>query len=103
MTKVATAIAFSPYGVFFRVKAQTALPLKLQQTIPLPGVTGSFDHFAIDLSEDVLFAAAKGNHTVEVVDLKTGKIIQSDPRTCRSRMDWRGLRRPIGYISPTES
>lgn len=57
--------------------AQSVPPLALQRTIPLPGVRGGFDHFAIDLSGEVLFAAAKDNHTVEVVDLKTGKVIQS--------------------------
>jgi DNA-binding beta-propeller fold protein YncE len=51
--------------------------LKLQKTITLPGVTGKFDHFAIDLATDTLFAAAAGNQTVEVVDVKTGKVLQA--------------------------
>jgi DNA-binding beta-propeller fold protein YncE len=57
--------------------AQTAAPLVLQKTISLPGVSGGFDHFAINLGEQVLFAAAKDHHTIEVVDLKTEKVIQS--------------------------
>jgi len=85
MTKIATAIVLF-FLCGFAAQAQTAPPLKLQQTIALPGVTGNFDHFAIDLSRDILFAAAKGNHTVEVVNLKTGKIIQSI----------RGLEKPHG-------
>ena len=31
--------------------------LKLVQTIPLPGVTGRFDHFAIDIKGQRLFVA----------------------------------------------
>lgn len=76
MTKIATAIALS-FLCCCAAQAQTVSPLELQKTIPLPGVVGGFDHFAIDLSGDVLFAAAKDNHTVEVVNLQTGKIAQT--------------------------
>ena len=57
--------------------AQSAPPLKLIQTIPLPGVKGRFDHFAIDAKGNRLFVAALGNNTLEVVDLIAGKRIQS--------------------------
>jgi DNA-binding beta-propeller fold protein YncE len=57
--------------------AQVPPSLSLQKTIPLPGLSGKFDHFAIDLAGQRLFAAATGNHSVEVIDLKTGKIAQS--------------------------
>jgi DNA-binding beta-propeller fold protein YncE len=57
--------------------AEPPSPLTLRQTIPLAGVTGKFDHFAIDLESHRLFAAATGNHSVEVIDLKTGKVEQS--------------------------
>jgi DNA-binding beta-propeller fold protein YncE len=57
--------------------AQQPATLVLSSTIPLPGVTGKFDHFAIDLSGNRLFAAATGNHSVEVVSLTSGKIEQS--------------------------
>ncbi|MFC5863298.1 YncE family protein [Acidicapsa dinghuensis] len=57
--------------------AQPAPPLVLQQTVKLPGVTGKFDHFAIDLKGNRLFAAATGNHSVEVIDLATGKVEQT--------------------------
>jgi 4-phytase/acid phosphatase len=52
-------------------------PLTLQQTIPLPGVAGKFDHLAIDAEGNRLFIAATGNHSVEVIDLKTDKVQQS--------------------------
>jgi len=64
-------------GCSLAAVSQTSAPLTLKQTIPLPGVSGKFDHFAIDLAGERLFAAATGNHSVEVIDLKTGKVEQS--------------------------
>jgi hypothetical protein len=57
--------------------ASSAAQLVMQQTIVLPGVTGKFDHFAVDETGNRLFAAATGNHSVEVVNLVTGKTEQS--------------------------
>ena len=57
--------------------AQQTQTLTLVQTVRLPGVTGKFDHFAIDLAGKRLFAAATGNHSVEVIGLATGKVEQS--------------------------
>jgi DNA-binding beta-propeller fold protein YncE len=57
--------------------AQSSAPLTLSRTIPLPGAVGKFDHLAIDPAGSRIFIAATGNHTVEVVDLKTDKIQQS--------------------------
>lgn len=51
--------------------------LKLTQTIPLPGVEGRIDHMSVDASGGRLFVAALGNNTVEVVDLKAGKVARS--------------------------
>src|SRR5437016_2642179 len=48
-------------------------PLKLVQTIPLPGVEGRIDHMAVDVKGGRLFIAALGNNTVEVVDLNRGQ------------------------------
>src|SRR4051812_27232085 len=48
-------------------------PLRLVQTIPLPGVRGRFDHFAIDLKAQRVFVAALGNNTVEILDVAGGK------------------------------
>jgi DNA-binding beta-propeller fold protein YncE len=56
---------------------QASTPFTLSQTIPLPGVSGRFDHFAVDTDGQRLFAAATSNHSVEVIDLKTGKVEQS--------------------------
>ena len=51
--------------------------LKLKQTIPLPGVEGRIDHFALDASDERLFVCALGNNTVEVLDLRKGERIRS--------------------------
>ena len=52
--------------------AQSA-PLKLKQTILLPGVEGRIDHFAADSSGQRLFVCALGNNSLEVVDLRKGE------------------------------
>jgi DNA-binding beta-propeller fold protein YncE len=57
--------------------AQPSVPLILNRTIPLAGITGRFDHLAIDVAGNRLFIAATSNHSVEVIDLKTDKIEQS--------------------------
>jgi hypothetical protein len=56
---------------------QTDAPLVLERKILLPSVKGKFDHFAIDEVGNRLFAAATGNKSVEVIDLASGKVIQS--------------------------
>ena len=56
--------------------AQSA-PLKLKQTIPLPGVEGRIDHFASDPSGQRLFVCALGNNSLEVIDLQKGERVHS--------------------------
>jgi hypothetical protein len=51
--------------------------LSLAKTIPLPGVTGRFDHFALDIKGNRLFVAALGNNTLKAIDLVAGKRLQS--------------------------
>ena len=51
-------------------------PLKLVTTTPLPGFTGDFDHFALDLNGKRLFLTAENHKTVEVFDLD-GKHLHS--------------------------
>lgn len=69
-------------------RAQEPATLRLTKTIPLPGVKGRFDHFAIDVQGRRLFLAALGNNTLEVVDLAAGKHLQSIP----------GLHKPTGVV-----
>jgi DNA-binding beta-propeller fold protein YncE len=56
--------------------AQEKPPMKLVATTPLPGFTGDFDHFQVDLKGKRLFLTAEDHKTVEVFDLD-GKRIKS--------------------------
>ena len=53
--------------------------LSLSATISLPKVKGGFDLMAIDSAGQRLFLAAEDNHTVEVLDIKNNKPINSLP------------------------
>ncbi len=58
--------------------AQDKLPLKLVQTIPLPGLQeGDFDHFAADVEGHRLFLTAEKNGAVQVFDTTTNKLIHT--------------------------
>src|SRR6202047_4119550 len=57
------------FALSLRVGAQEKPPMKLVATTPLPGFTGDFDHFGIDLKGKRLFLAAEDHKTVEVFDL----------------------------------
>ena len=61
---------FLMIAVLGNVNAQ---PLKLENTIALPGVEGRIDHLAVDLNGQRLFVAALGNNTVEVLDIKSAR------------------------------
>jgi DNA-binding beta-propeller fold protein YncE len=52
-------------------------PLQLVQTIPLPGIEGRIDHFSIDVKGKRAFLAALAKNTIEVVDLKAGRVTQT--------------------------
>src|SRR5579872_4771571 len=57
--------------------AQEKAPLKLVATTPMPGYTGDFDHFGLDLKGHRLFLASENQKTVEVFDLRTGARLHS--------------------------
>jgi len=69
---LATAAAF-----LFSVHTGNAAGLRLVRTIPLSGVNGRIDHFAIDLAGQRLFVCALGNNSVEVLDLRAGARVKS--------------------------
>jgi DNA-binding beta-propeller fold protein YncE len=63
-----------------RVQSQVLEPLKLIGSIPLAGLhDGDFDHFALDSPGQRLFLAAEQNAAVEVMDLRTNKLVQTIP------------------------
>jgi hypothetical protein len=55
----------------------TTAPLRLVQTIPLPGVAGYLGHMSVDAASQRLFVAALGNSSVEIVDLRAGQSVAS--------------------------
>ena len=61
--------------------------LELEATIPMPGVKGRIDHFAIDTRRERLFVAALGNDTAEAemgfaeVHFETGREMEEFVKT----------------------
>lgn len=51
--------------------------LSLEAHIPHPSVKGRIDHFGVDVKGQRLFVAAFENHTLEVVDLKSGQRVHA--------------------------
>lgn len=56
---------------------QESQVLSLESQIPLPNVKGRIDHFGVDIKGQRLFVAAVENHTLEVVDLKSGRRVHT--------------------------
>lgn len=67
------ALCAPPWG--FGVAKQPSAPLVLEATIPLPDTGGRIDHMAVDLRRGRLFVAELGNGTVDVVDLKSHRVV----------------------------
>ena len=53
--------------------------LRLIQTIPLKGAAGRVDHMAVDNQHGRLFVANLSNNSLDIVDLKAGKLIKQIP------------------------
>jgi DNA-binding beta-propeller fold protein YncE len=70
------------------LSAESGNALKFANTIPLPGVKGRFDHFAIDTNAHHLFVAALGNNTLEILDVAAAKRLHTI----------QGLRKPTGVV-----
>jgi DNA-binding beta-propeller fold protein YncE len=69
-------VMITVYGV--NARPQGSSPLKLVQTFKLlPDVKGNFDHFAIDVKNNRLFATPEEYKAVFVFDLKSGKLIHT--------------------------
>ena len=56
--------------------SSTPAPLKLADSVDLPGYTGDFDHFAIDPKDGRVFLAGEESAELEVFDRNSGKVIQ---------------------------
>ena len=66
---------------------QSSSPLSLETQIPLPNVKGRIDHLSVDAKGQRLFVAAVENHTVEIIDLKSG----TDVRTLTDLVEPQGV------------
>jgi DNA-binding beta-propeller fold protein YncE len=53
--------------------------LELVQTIPLKGAAGRLDHLALDTKGKRLFVANLSNNSLDVIDLKAGKLVKQIP------------------------
>src|SRR5437868_10966628 len=53
--------------------------IELTQTIVLKGKAGKLDHLALDAKRDRLFLANTTNGTLDIVDLKAGKLLKQIP------------------------
>lgn len=65
---------------FSSCKAQPAFGegyLSLSKTIQMPGVKGRIDHLDVNIKEKIVYIAALGNNTLEVIDLQAGKVVHS--------------------------
>jgi YVTN family beta-propeller protein len=74
--RCASAIGTLLVGVVL-AHAQSHSPLRLEKTIPLPDVKGRIDHLSFDPDNQRLFVAALGNNTVEVIDVKSSKVMRT--------------------------
>jgi DNA-binding beta-propeller fold protein YncE len=59
--------------------AADPVSLELIQTIPLKGTAGRLDHLALDARGERLFIANLSNNSLDVVDLKAGKLVKQIP------------------------
>ncbi len=77
MIKISIAIiGFCACINSFNTQAQ-ANSLKLTASITLPNVKGRIDHLSFYSKHQLVFVAALGNNTIEVVDLKAKKVIHT--------------------------
>jgi hypothetical protein len=90
MTILAWLCVLSPLQT---APAASAPPLRFETEIPLAGVSGRFDHMAVDLERGRLYVAALGNDSLEVIDLEAGARVESVA----------GLGRPTGIALDPET
>jgi DNA-binding beta-propeller fold protein YncE len=67
------------------INAADQPPLERVQTIALKGPVGGLDHLAVDAKRGRLFVANTVNNSLDIVDLKAGKLIKQVPGQGRIR------------------
>jgi DNA-binding beta-propeller fold protein YncE len=81
VTALSTALLTS---AVIPAKAETP-PLERVRTIALKGPVGGLDHLAVDAKRGRLFVANTVNNSLDVVDLKAGKLLKQVPGQGRIR------------------
>lgn len=77
MSGISAALAVAILIVSPGAVGQEEQVLSLETHIPFTDVKGRIDHFGVDVKNQRLFVAAVENHTLEVVDLKSGQRIHT--------------------------
>ena len=89
MKRLGSMFLLAAFASFtFRAHGQNNAPLRLVQTIAMPGVEGRIDHLSADVKGQRVFVAALGNNSLEVIDVAQGKRARSVP----------GLKEPQGVL-----
>jgi len=73
------SVALSCFAVVSGLAAQDSAAFTPKTPIALTKVEGRMDHLGIDVKGQRLFATAFDNHTLEVIDLKSGRQIHTIP------------------------
>lgn len=79
MNRYCLILLFVALGCFNSCQAQEngKQLLTLEKEIALPNVKGRIDHIDINLKDQIAYIAALGNNTLEIVNLKIGKVTGS--------------------------
>jgi DNA-binding beta-propeller fold protein YncE len=78
LTQIAPTLLFAVLlALSIQASAQESQVLSLLTRIALTNVKGRIDHFSVDVTGRRLFVAAVENHTLEIVDLKSGQHVHS--------------------------
>ncbi len=76
------------------IQSQRSAPLRLVQKLMMDkGVTGRFDHMAVDVQGGRLFLTAADHHSIQIFDLKSGRWMRSVT----------GLGKPAGIVYVPET
>ena len=74
---VATLLLATLLVLTVHATGQEQQVLSLHSRIPLTNVKGRIDHFSVDVKGQRLFVAAVANHSLEVIDLQSGKQVHT--------------------------
>jgi DNA-binding beta-propeller fold protein YncE len=78
-TGIVTLLLFVPLFSCGMIAAQGSPALTPKPPMKLTKVEGRMDHLSVDVRGRRLFATAFDNHTLEVIDLKTGRQVHTIP------------------------